>query len=145
MSIKADDDVQNRSEDMAIIHDVVAAYYDTFARDSAAAANFYGVPALVVLPNEVRSLSTRSEIERFLAEGLGSLKTLGYSRTRMIDCRIKILNSTTVAYGTVAVRTTADGTELHRAAFTYLLHNGSAGWKIHELIATDLDKLVSSD
>jgi hypothetical protein len=36
----------------------------------------------------------------------------------------------------------ADGTELHRAAFTYLLHKGRAGCKIHEFVSTDVDKLI---
>jgi hypothetical protein len=26
-----------------------------------------------------------------------------------------------------------------------LLHKSNAGWKIHEIIATDLDKLISAD
>jgi hypothetical protein len=32
-----------------------------------------------------------------------------------------------------------------RGGFTYLLHKSSAGWRIHEIIATDLDKLISAD
>jgi hypothetical protein len=38
-----------------------------------------------------------------------------------------------------------DGTELQQAGFTYLFHKGGAGWKINEVIATDLDKLISAD
>jgi hypothetical protein len=34
---------------------------------------------------------------------------------------------------------------LQRAGFTYLLYKGGTGWKISELIATDLDKLISAD
>jgi hypothetical protein len=39
----------------------------------------------------------------------------------------------------------ADGTELQRSGFTHLLHKSNAGWRIHELIATDLDKLISAN
>jgi hypothetical protein len=35
-----------------------------------------------------------------------------------------------------------DGTELEHAAFTYLLHKGHSGWKLHELVATDVDSLL---
>ncbi len=56
-----------------------------------------------------------------------------------------MLNATTALYGTVATRMKSDGTELQRAGFTYLLQKGDVGWKIHEVIATDLDKLISSE
>ena len=38
-----------------------------------------------------------------------------------------------------------DGTEMQRSGFTYLLLKGDAGWRIHEIIATDIDKLISAD
>jgi hypothetical protein len=56
-----------------------------------------------------------------------------------------MLNPTTALYATVAVRMKTDGTELQRAGFTYLLHKGTDGWKINELVATDLDKLIGAD
>ncbi len=130
------------SQDEKLIHDVVAGYYDAFVRDSAGAAAFYGEPTLIVLPNEVFSLSTRKDVEQFLANALAGLKALGYSHTKMSASRIKRLSHTTALYGTVAIRMKADGNELQRAAFTYLLHKGDSGWKIHELVATDVDKLI---
>ena len=39
----------------------------------------------------------------------------------------------------------ADGTEMQRSGFTYLLQKGNDGWRIHEIIATDVDKLFSAD
>jgi hypothetical protein len=127
------------------IHQVVSGYYDAFARDSAAAATFYGEPTFIVLPNVVLTLATRSDVEAYLAKALGLLKPLGYSNTKLGAPRIKMLNSTTALYGTDVIRMKIDGTELQRAGFIYLLHKGSAGWKINELIATDLDKLISAD
>ena len=38
-----------------------------------------------------------------------------------------------------------DGTELQPARFTYLLHKAPDGWKINELVATDLDKLITAE
>jgi hypothetical protein len=130
------------SEDERIIHGVVAGYYDAFVRDSTAASIFYGEPALIVLPNEVFSLPTRKDVERFLANALSGFLALGYSNTQMSASRIKKLNETTALYGTIASRFKSDGTELERTAFTYLLHKGNSGWKIHQLIATDVDKLI---
>jgi len=90
-------------------------------------------------------LATRSDVEGFLAKLLESLKPLGYSRTKLDAPRVKILNATTALYSTVAIRMKTDGVELQRAGFTYLLHKGGGGWKIHEVIATDGDKLISAD
>jgi ketosteroid isomerase-like protein len=127
------------------IHQVVSGYYDAFARDSAAAAAFYGEPTLIVLPNQVIILATRPDVEAFLAKSLASLKPLGYSYSKVVDPRTKLLNATTSIYSTIAVRSKADGTEMQRAGFTYLLQKDNSGWKIRGLIATDLDKLVNAD
>jgi hypothetical protein len=61
------------------------------------------------------------------------------------DHRVKLLNSTTALYSTVVIRMKTDGTEMQRLGFTYLLHKSNAGWRIHEIIATDLDKLIRAD
>ena len=76
------------------ISQVVSGYFDAFAFDPAAAAAFYGEPTLIVLPSEVLTLATRSDVEAFLAKLLESLKPLGYSRTKLDVPRVKILNST---------------------------------------------------
>ena len=131
--------------DLAAIDRVVTSYYDAFVRDSSEAADHYATPALIVLRDEVRLLSTRQDVEMFLGNGLRGLTELGYAGTRMSSTRIKILTETAGLYGCVANRLRSNGTELERTAFTYLLHKGTAGWKIHLLIATDLDKLISPD
>jgi ketosteroid isomerase-like protein len=133
------------SDEKDAIHQVVSGYFDAFARDPAAAAAFYGEPTLIVLPNEVLALATRSDVEGFLAKLLESLKPLGYSRTKLDAPRVKMLNATTALYSTVAIRMKTDGTELQRAGFIYLLHKGGGGWKINEVIASDVDKLISPD
>ena len=120
------------------IHKVVAGYYEAFVRDSGLAATFYGEPTLIVLQNDVRCLPTRKDVQRFLADGLQNLRSLGYSNTRMTASHAKRLTASNALYTTVAVRMRADGTELQRAAFTYVLHRGSGGWKIHALIAGEV-------
>jgi hypothetical protein len=136
---------QQLADEREAIHQVVSGYYDAFARDPTVAATFYGEPTLIVLQNEVRALATRSDVEAFLAKLLGSLKPLGYSNTKLTVARTKMVNATTALYSTVAIRMKTDGTELQKAGFTYLLQKGSAGWKIHEVIATGIDKLIVAD
>jgi hypothetical protein len=127
------------------IHKAVSGYYDAAARSATEAATFYGEPTLLVLPNQVTVLSKRADVEDFLAKLLASLKAQGYSYTKVVDPHVKLLNATTAIYSTVAVRFKADGTEMQRAGFTYLLRKNNADWKIHELIATDIDKLLNAD
>jgi hypothetical protein len=127
------------------IHGVVSGYYDAFGRDSAAASAFYGEPTLIVIPNQVIMLRTRADIEASIDELVATLKASGYSHSKLGEHRVKLLNPTTALYSTIAIRMKADGTELQRSGFTYLLHKSNAGWKIHEIIATDLDKLISTD
>ena len=141
--VRADELLPSTTEDEDAIQKVVSDYYQAFVRDPVAAASYYGEPSLVVLPQEVKALRHRADIETFLANGRDALLARGYLNTKMQASRVKKLNQSTALYGTVAVRMKTDGTELERAAFTYLLHKGSSGWKIHELIATDVNSLVS--
>ena len=133
----------SQSRDDQAMHGVVSGYYDAFVNDPIAAAAYYGEPALIVLANEVLAFPTRKEVVAFLTRGRSDLRARGYLTTKMSESRIKRLSESTALYGTIAIRMKTDGTELERVASTYLLHKGSAGWKIHELVATDVDKLIS--
>jgi hypothetical protein len=127
------------------IQQVLSDYYDSLGRDPIKAASFYGEPAIIVLPTDVLPLNTRVEVEAFLTKLVSGFKPLGFSYAKLSDPRIKMLSETTAIYSTVAIRYKTDGSEMPRGGFTYLLHKGPSGWKIHELIATDMDKLVSAD
>jgi len=132
------------------IHDVVNGYYDAFGRDSAAASAFFAEPALIVVPGQIILLGTRAEVEATIEGFAGSLKAGGFSHSKLGEHRVQLLNPTTALYSMVAIRMKADGTELQRAGFTYLLHKSDTGWKIYELIATDpdapdLDKVIEGD
>jgi hypothetical protein len=90
-------------------------------------------------------LRTGADIESFFEKLLASLRSNGYSLSKLGDHRIKLLNSTTALYGTIA-----NSSEIRRhgdaaVRFTYLLRRNDVGWRIHEIIATDLDKLINSD
>ena len=129
----------------AAIHQVVQGYYDAFANDSPTAAQFFGEPTLIVLPKEVITLTNRADIGAYISRVLAGLKAGGYSTTNISEPRIKMLNRTTALYGAIAIRMKTDDTELQRIGVTYLLHKDSDGWKIHELIVTDVDKLIGAE
>jgi hypothetical protein len=132
-------------DDTAAIHQVVQGYYDAFANDSPAAAQFFGEPTLIVLPKEVITLTNRADIGAYISRVLAGLKAGGYSTTKLSEPRIKMLNRTTALYGAIAIRMKTDDTELQRVGVTYLLHKDPGGWRIHELIVTDVDKLIGAD
>ena len=50
-------------DDEQAIHKLVSGYYGFFVTDPIAAATCYGEPTLVVLPNEVVALVTRSDVD----------------------------------------------------------------------------------
>jgi hypothetical protein len=137
--------VTTSANEKEAIHKVLSGYYDAFGRDSAAASAFFGEPTLIIYSNDVVLLRTRADVEAALDKFVASLKPSGYSHSKLGDYRVKLLNSTTALYSSVAIRMKTDGTEMNRAGNTYLLHKSNAGWRIHEIIATDLDKLVSAD
>ena len=125
------------------IHGVLSAYYGT--RDSAAASAFFGEPSLIVLPNQVVALGTRADVEAFFDKLAASRKSSGYSHSNLGNHHVKLLNSTTALYSAIAIRMKADGTEMQRSGFTYLLHKENTGWRIHSIVATDVDKLITAD
>ena len=134
-----------QADDTTAIHQAVQGYYDAFANDFPTAAQFFGEPTLIVLPKEVITLTNRADIGAYISRVLAGLRADGYSTTKLSEPRIKMLNRTTALFGATAIRMKTDDTELQRIGATYLLHKDSDGWKIHELIVTDVDKLISAD
>ena len=124
------------------IHNLITQYYEVVAKDPAAAADFYGEPTLVVSSNDVTVLTKKADIQAFLTKTIGALRPLGYSRSAIASPRIAMLSGTTAIYSAVAIRFASDGQEIQRLGFTYLLHKDRVGWRINEVVATDLDKLL---
>src|SRR5579862_2643935 len=86
------------------IQQVVGGYFAAFAKDSAAASDFYGEPALIVRPTQVRALSTAAEVQGFLVEELARLKPQGYAYSNIGEHHIRMLNPATALYSAVAQR-----------------------------------------
>ena len=125
------------------IQSVMTAYVEAFAHDPAAASLFYGEPVLIVTPTQVITLSKRADVEALLDRTLTDLKSLGYSHTQVAKHHTRMLNSNSALYEVVAERIKRDGTIMERSGFTYCLHKGKEGWRIYNLIATDLDRLMT--
>lgn len=126
--------------DQDAIHQCVGGYYDAYPKNSAAAAAFYGEPAMFVRPDRLIMLNKREEIESLFAKMLADVTKLGYASSHLITSNIKCLNSTTALYSGVLKRLKTDGSEMGRGGVTYLLHKSDDSWKIHAVIATDLVK-----
>ena len=121
----------------------MTAYVEAFAHDPAAASLFYGEPVLIVTPTQVITLSKRADVEALLDKTLTDLKSRGYSHTQVAKHHTRMLNSNSALYEIVAERIKGDGTIMERSGFTYCLHKGKEGWRIYNLIATDLDRLMT--
>jgi hypothetical protein len=131
-------------ECLASIQSVMTAYVEAFAHDPATASLFYGEPVLIVTPTQVITLSKRADVKALLGKTLTDLKSLGYSHTQVAKHHTRMLNSNSALYEVVAERIKDDGTIMERSGFTYFLHKGKEGWRIHNLIATDLDRLMTA-
>ena len=125
------------------IYKVLAGYYEAFGRNSEKAAEFFGEPIMVVSPNEAVLHSTRTVLAMAFDDFVAAnLAPKGYSHSKLTQYHVRLLNSATALCSVVAIRVKADGTEMQRAGFTYLLRKIDEGWRIFGIIATDLDKLI---
>jgi hypothetical protein len=127
------------------IRQVINGYYDTFPKDPVAAAAFYGEPAMIITLDQLIPLNNRAEVAATFINMRNNLTGSGYKESKLLTPHIKFLNASTVLYSGVIVRLREDGSEMSRGGITYLLHKGDAGWKIHELIVTDPDRLIRDD
>jgi hypothetical protein len=116
-------------------------YSEAFSGDHRHTAAFYETPANVIMPGQFRVLATMDDVVQFIEEVLARIGPLGYANTTCDSISVKLLNSRTALASVVGVRRRADGSEMPRAGFTYLLTD-NGGWKIRQLIATELDKLI---
>jgi hypothetical protein len=70
------------------------------------------------------------------------LKALGAARSDWADFHVKQLSDVLVVAGIVVVRYSAEGQELERVGWTYLLQNTTDGWKIAVLANHPADTVL---
>ena len=110
--------------------------------DTRLAAAFYEEPASIVGPQAFLLLLTKTDVAKFLDDLLLSARPLGYAKSKLEYLATRMLNSEMALCSTITARWRADGSELQRVGTTYLLRRGTEGWKIRQLMMTDLDKLL---
>lgn len=67
---------------------------------------------------------------------------MGVARTELAEVHCKQLSATLVVAGVVVVRYGANGGELERVGWTYLVQKTSAGWKIAVLASHSPDTVL---
>jgi ketosteroid isomerase-like protein len=119
-------------------------------RDYYAASNKLDLPAMVSYFHEpltfisaagVRCFATRADAVTLLEGFFARRRAMGAVRTDWTESYIKELSDTLAVAGIGVVRFAADGAELERVGWTYLLQKTANGWKI-AVLASHLPETV---
>ena len=110
--------------------------------DTTLAAAFYEVPASIVGPKTFLLLLTKTDVAKFIDSLQLVARPLGYAKSTLEFLATRMLNSEMALCSTIIARWRADGSEMERVGTTFLLRRGTDGWKIRQLMMTDLDKLL---
>jgi ketosteroid isomerase-like protein len=124
----------------AFVEDWLAAYVSD---DPTRAARFYRTPLLAVFPGRVRTLDSRADVERFLANAASELRQFDAFRPGDdVAGTTEALRTATLDDDLVVVagrweRRAPDGTLLDRVAFADVLERTDDGWRIAVALARD--------
>ena len=110
--------------------------------DTRLAAAFYEEPASIVGPKVFLLLLTKTDVVKFLDSLQLTARPLGYAKSTLEYLATRMLNSEMALCSAITARWRADGSEMQKVGATYLLRRGTEGWKIRQLMMTDLDKLL---
>jgi hypothetical protein len=124
------------------IEAVVKAYVAASGADTALAATFLEEPATFAGLKRFLLMQTKEEVIKFLDWSFEAVRPLGYAKSTCEYLSTKMLNPVMALCSVEYVRRKLDDTELQRSAVTYLLRKGDVGWKIRNVMVTDLDKML---
>ncbi len=131
---------------MAPITEMLRDYYAASNRDDVPGmVSYYHEPVTFLSAQGVMSCATRAEATPFVAQFFARLRSIGAVRTEWTESHIKELSETLAVADIGLVRFTADGREVERLAFAYLLHKTAAGWKIAVLASHRADTILHVD
>ena len=105
-------------------------------------ASHYHEPVMFIGATGVTTFATRAEATSFLAQFFGRLRAMGAVRTEWTESHIKELSDTLAVADIGLVRFTADGREVERLAFAYVLHKTATGWKIAVLASHPAETML---
>jgi hypothetical protein len=115
--------------------DAIREYYTVFSTlDVGAIASFYCAPSMTLTPQGVFSAPDHAALAASMASLISGLKARGYGRSEFVEPQVTVLSDTAAVVRGVAVRYTSAGPELERVPISYVMHHGSAGWKIAVLV-----------
>jgi ketosteroid isomerase-like protein len=115
---------------MLNVTETLREYYAASNRDDLPGMVGHYSEPVTFIGDGVTSFATRGEAIPHLARFFARVRGNGAVRTDWIESHVKELSDTLAVADIGLVRFTADGTEVERLAFVYLLNKTAAGWKI---------------
>jgi ketosteroid isomerase-like protein len=119
---------------------------EAFSRgDLSSVVQHCNVPFVVILPQEIRVLSTAPDVEKFYSTARQDLKDRGYSHSELSEVHIKLLGPTVALVSSLFTRYKTDGSELATLGATYLLRKTDDVWKIMVITVHPAKDVIRAD
>ena len=97
--------------------------------------SYYALPLLVSSDAGCLVLGDEGQLLAFAQQQMEGLRSAQYDRSDVLDAETTLLNRSCALHRGRFVRLRADGTEIARAEFTYVIIEGPVGRRIAALIA----------
>jgi len=124
--------------DTTIVTEFLNKYYQTFSTlNVESIAPFFHEPCLFVSPQGVIAAPTHDVLKEVFKTIAKDLLSKGYGRSELTQLNVERMSATAMLATGVAVRFTADGSELERVGLTYILQKSGSGWRIAVTVIHD--------
>ncbi|HTG94661.1 MAG TPA: nuclear transport factor 2 family protein [Pyrinomonadaceae bacterium] len=124
--------------DTTIVTEFLNKYYQTFSTlNVESIAPFFHEPCLFVSPQGVIAAPTHDVLKEVFKTIAKDLLSKGYGRSELTQLNVERMSATAMLATGVAVRFTADGSELERVGVTYILQKSGSGWRIAVTVIHD--------
>jgi len=111
-------------------------YYKAFSTlDLSAIVSYFCEPNVTVARQGVILAADRAALADSMAPLVPSLRSRGYGRSEFVQRQVTMLGERDALVRGVAVRYTAEGSELEQVPLSYLVHRDDKDWKIAVLLA----------
>src|SRR5438067_462393 len=110
-------------------------YYKAFSTlELSAIVSYFCESSMTIAPQGVLSAESRAVLADSLAPIVEGLRAKRYGRSEFIQPDVTMVGETAALVRGMAVRYTAEGSEIERIPVAYLMHRSEAGWKIAVLV-----------
>lgn len=124
--------------DTTTVTEFLNTYYRTFSTlNVESIAPFFHEPCLFVSPQGVMAVPTHDAVKEVFKTIAKDLLSKGYGRSDLTQLNVERMSASAMLATGVAVRFTADGTELERVGVTYILQKSGDGWRIAVTVIHD--------